>query len=95
MVRKLCGRRRRREKERKGDRERVGRVETGSAAPGRSIPYLLLPPFQLDTIVSLARCQTTRRLKKIKLVKERHIAFLAPVHHKTKISPCFFFFKLV
>jgi hypothetical protein len=53
-----------REREKGRQRESWKRVETGSAAPGRSIPYLL-PPFQLDTIVSLARCQTTRRLKKL------------------------------
>jgi len=52
-----------------------------------------LPPFQFDTSDSLARCQTTRRLKKTKVMKgallssRNSFLFLTT---KTIISPAFF-----
>ena len=78
-----------RERERESE---SGRESKPALCSARSFTSFL-PPFQFDTSDSLARCQTTRRLKKTK-VMERCVAFLTQfflfLTTKTIISPAFF-----
>ena len=85
---------RERERERKGD-ERELEESRNRFCSARSLNAIPSPPLPVGHDCFISPLPNNQAAEETKLVKERHIAFLAPVHHKTKISPCFFFFKLV